>query len=520
MQKPKILVLQLSRYGDILMTLPLLEKLKKKYFVYLMINQIFADFPEINNYCDILIPVNFNDFYLKFSSLNLFESIKIFSEFILKLNSYNFDLILNLSSQPISAVITTIVNANKKFGLAVLFDRSFGESGKNVAFYFEMAEVKKYNWLHQSDIFKTVLDDEFFDYNHSIYFSKINNDILKKYNIELNEDEKIIGLQIGASLDKKEYSINNFDKLISLLNERIKTKIILFGSKNEIEKNKILSKKYSNIISLVGKTDLFDLISILSKLDLLITNDTGTMHFAAAVKTKIINISTGSAFFPETTAYSSDNFIIIPSLECYPCTPNFICSHQNCKYSINPQIIVFLALYLLLNDNEYLSKINYDFIYKTKFLDDGYLFFYPLKRRVINDFEFFGWFYHNFWKAFFKNNKFNFTKNISELENYYYLNNEKINLFLESIKLYFEKLKMLEMILVNINENNIKSKIMLFNQYFNDLQNFGNNEKFLLPLQKYLSVRFHSINTDNIFVIIKIYYEIINQLTNVIEITE
>ena len=61
---------------------------------------------------------------------------------------------------------------------------------------------------------------------------------------------------------------------------------------------------------------------------------------------------------------------------------------------------------------------------------------------------------------------------------------------------------------------------MLFNQYFNDLQNFGNNEKFLLPLQKYLSVRFHSINTDNIFVIIKIYYEIINQLTNVIEITE
>lgn len=512
MNKLKILVIQLSRYGDIFMTLPFTEKLKKNYYVYLMINENFKDIPGIESYIDELIPVNFNDYYFQFSSDTLQKNIRAFHEFVNRLNNCNIDTILNLSSQPISAVITTIVKARRKFGLYIMFDRSFGESGTNLSFYADMKEAKKYNWIHQSDIFKTSIDEEIYDYNQPINLENLTDaDIFSKFNLNFESDEKIIGLQLGASLFKKEYPIEYFERLMRFISAQHKVKYLLLGASNEIAK----SLKFSNlsgVINLIGKTDLIELLSILKKIDLLITNDTGTMHFAAAVNARILAIELGSAFFPETVAYKNDVYIIAPVEKCYPCDfPKLACVHLNCKKNIEPETIFNLVEFILYDNKIAFDNILYEKIYKTEFIDN-YIFFIPLKKREISEFEYFGCFYNNYWKSFFRKEKLNITAVNNLIKKYYYVSDTFLLQIKNILIDYFDKYKLLAALLENLNENNFQLKIYNFGIYIEEVYKIELEYKFLAPLKKYREIRFHSVDTADKIILGKEYKKVFNEM--------
>jgi len=78
----------------------------------------------------------------------------------------------------------------------------------------------------------------------------------------------------------------------------------------------------NDLINLAGKLTLNDLIYIISRLNLLVTNDSGPMHIAAAVKTPVVAI-----FGPENPVLmgpytTTDLYRIayIDDIKCRPCT--------------------------------------------------------------------------------------------------------------------------------------------------------------------------------------------------------
>jgi ADP-heptose:LPS heptosyltransferase len=108
-----------------------------------------------------------------------------------------------------------------------------------------------------------------------------------------DESKKYILLQLGAQDTYKMWPIDNYIALSEkLLKEYQEVEIVLLGS-TAYEKelaitfmNQILHKE--RVINLCSKTSIDDLPNLLNSGELLITNDTGIMHLAIALKRKTI----------------------------------------------------------------------------------------------------------------------------------------------------------------------------------------------------------------------------------------
>ncbi|XBS69930.1 glycosyltransferase family 9 protein [Acerihabitans sp. KWT182] len=108
-----------------------------------------------------------------------------------------------------------------------------------------------------------------------------------------------IGFQMGASEDIRQWPVYRFAELaksIIALNTTQKAyRIILIGSAKEKPLANALMSSLSDeegrsIQSLVGKTNLKQLLSAIADLDILVTGDTGPLHIAIALNVKTVSL--------------------------------------------------------------------------------------------------------------------------------------------------------------------------------------------------------------------------------------
>ncbi|MVN21128.1 glycosyltransferase family 9 protein [Mucilaginibacter arboris] len=142
---------------------------------------------------------------------------------------------------------------------------------------------------------------------------------------KINNSSKIrIVIVPGASAEFRRWSTKNILDLIINLNDEYNKKCIFYltGSKSEIHLGEQICRNiptHVTIENLIGKTTLLETIEIVNNSDLLISNETGTVHIAAALKTPAVCISNGNDFgrfnpYPSTlaeniiTLYPIDNF--------------------------------------------------------------------------------------------------------------------------------------------------------------------------------------------------------------------
>jgi hypothetical protein len=157
------------------------------------------------------------------------------------------------------------------------------------------------------------------------------------------EGSRIAALQIGAGTENRRWPIANFAEVISFLKRR-DWEVLVVGSKEERENaSKLKEGSKLSFLDATGKTSLTELAHLLSKCDLLITNDTGTMHLGASLGVKIISIFLSTASPQQTGPYGKGHIVIHPLLDCYPCVEKGGCEEQKCRDSIRPED-VFYAL--------------------------------------------------------------------------------------------------------------------------------------------------------------------------------
>ncbi|MFA4991664.1 MAG: lipopolysaccharide heptosyltransferase II [Candidatus Omnitrophota bacterium] len=114
----------------------------------------------------------------------------------------------------------------------------------------------------------------------------------------VREGEGFAVINAGGNWDLKRWPFENFARLGDEIVDRFGLRVVLTGAKKDIElAGRIKGLMRNAPVALCGATDLKTLAAIFKKARCVISNDSGPMHIAAAVKTPVV------ALFGPTSAF-------------------------------------------------------------------------------------------------------------------------------------------------------------------------------------------------------------------------
>lgn len=118
----------------------------------------------------------------------------------------------------------------------------------------------------------------------------------------------------------KNWPVSKFAELAKLLSSEIKDLALLVvgGNGDYSVGEEIAAAAPDNVTNLCGKTSIPESIAMLGKCDLLIANDTGPVHMAAAAGTRCLVIF-GPTRPDWTGPYGKGHRVIMQNLPCQPC---------------------------------------------------------------------------------------------------------------------------------------------------------------------------------------------------------
>jgi heptosyltransferase II len=163
----------------------------------------------------------------------------------------------------------------------------------------------------------------------------------------------VLGINPGATYGSaKRWFPERFADIANWFIQDTGGSVVIFGSTTEKEiAEEIFRKTYpefrtsGSVITMAGETSLRELIALISECDVFLTNDSGPLHIAYAVKTPLVALfgSTDSVLTgPPLELDGNANIVVTPDLSCSPCFER-TCGANNmqCMYSITPDEVYY-----------------------------------------------------------------------------------------------------------------------------------------------------------------------------------
>lgn len=151
-----------------------------------------------------------------------------------------------------------------------------------------------------------------------------------------------IALQPGARWLNKRWPANHFAELIKLLSvQHSEARFAVFGGKDDVEMAEtIIAVAPDQCVNLVGKTTLPEMVEWLRLCELLVTNDTGPMHVAAALQKPVVGIF-GPTEASRTGPYGQLERVLRHPLPCAPCMKSRChnAKPMECLHAISPAAV-------------------------------------------------------------------------------------------------------------------------------------------------------------------------------------
>ncbi|MFW2607897.1 lipopolysaccharide heptosyltransferase I [Aliarcobacter butzleri] len=276
----RIAIIKLSAMGDIIHAMVALQYIKRQYpnlqidwFVESAFAPILENNPDINE----IIKLDLKS--IKKDKKEIINQIKLIKKY--EKNSY--DLVIDAQGLIKSAIVSFFLGKSR-VGFSKNSTReklaSFFYTKKVDIAYDKNAIERNVKVLSQALNFEITKDDIL--NKKPFLFYKNENEVIYEY---LSKDKKNVLFVIGASWPSKMYSKEKFAKIINNLDENC---LITWG--NEAEKD--IADFIANIskAKVLPKLDLNSLKAIMSKVDLVIGNDTGPTHMAWALNIPSITL--------------------------------------------------------------------------------------------------------------------------------------------------------------------------------------------------------------------------------------
>ena len=341
----RILVIKWSALGDVVLSMPALRSLRKK-------------FPKAKIYCltssavsSLLIRCPYLDGLVIFDSKGKNKGFRGMYKTVRELVHLGFDISVDLQNNNRSHMLAFFSRIPERYGfqnrkLGFLINKGVKLPGKN------MRPVS-----HQFRILEA-LNIQPGDLHLELWMS--NEDKKNIFNLLGNQwlgpKETVVGINISASPNwiTKLWPLDNFAQLIDELNKKDIRAIITGAARDKHQVIKLRRMTNAKFIDAVGKTTVSELACLIKRCQVYITGDSAPMHIAASVNTPIVALfgpTDPMRHIPPTEKI----MIVKKDLPCSPCYKRS-CKTIDCMCDIHIEEVLTSVKELLQNEH---SDINY-----------------------------------------------------------------------------------------------------------------------------------------------------------------
>jgi len=324
------------------------------------------------------------------------------------LRARNFAVIYNCTHSISSAMLFKMVDCKEIIGAHLSDDWQFVLRGRWTNYFFTSVYQRLYSDINISDVFRNLMEDA--PPVPGLRFAITDDDrnqakeILAQHGVA--PDDFLVCMQLGASDEPKRWPAGHFAGLARRLVDERHAKICLLGVEAEAPLGEAFEKQAPGIAThLFGKTNIPQVAAILERANLLVTNDTGTMHIAAAVQCPILLLSVGYVHFRETGPYG-EGHLAVERRKDYLAPMNKTDAPREDRGAIQPaQIMGLIDLVLSPTSDgapaflpETAERAGLE-VFQSRFAPDGFLEWYPVIRRPMTEVDLLRIAYRNTWIA-------------------------------------------------------------------------------------------------------------------------
>ncbi|MBF0493781.1 MAG: lipopolysaccharide heptosyltransferase II [Candidatus Omnitrophica bacterium] len=323
----KILVFKLSSLGDIILSIPSLRAIRKKFpegVIKVMVDKRFKDVLENVPCINGTIPVDLNGEHKGMNLLKLAKEVR----------AQDFDISLDLQNNRKSHVLAYLGAIPVRAGF----------SSRKWSFLLNrkahLPEKPMDPVEHQLLVLKNIgigrIDKEL-----ELWTRTENDEWVEKFLLDnwIQKDQKIVGFSMSASekWKSKNWPSASFQELAAMLGEEKSIRVVLLGSAEQSKvAEDITSKLKTKPVNAVGLTDIGRFISLVKKCSLVVTGDSASMHVAAAVKTPFVALF-GPTDPKRHAPFFRNSEIIRRKIKCSPCYKGTCTVGYKCMAQIRPR---------------------------------------------------------------------------------------------------------------------------------------------------------------------------------------
>ncbi|MDP2927658.1 MAG: lipopolysaccharide heptosyltransferase II [Candidatus Omnitrophota bacterium] len=325
----KILIINPFGIGDVLFTTPVIKALKRQhpdsfigYWSNLRVKPILENNPQINKVF-ALSRGDLKKIYQESFFKGLWSAIRL----IWEIKKEHFDICLDFSLDHRYSLLAKIIGIRKRIG--------FNYKGRG-RFLTERVDLDGYHDKHVVEYYLELLKFLNIPVNDkNLFLTVLLNDELKAKNIlasvGIEETDCVISIFPGAggSWGKdaaiKHWPALKFAQVANKLIDKCGAKVVILGDESERKIAEVIVHAMVNKpIDLVGKTSLEILPAVIKNCNLLITNDGGPMHMAAALGVKTVSIFGPVSELVYGPYPENRNHVVLKwDMDCRPCYKNF-----------------------------------------------------------------------------------------------------------------------------------------------------------------------------------------------------
>lgn len=279
----KAAIVRLSALGDIIVSavfLPYLKTVCPNLEIHWFVDEAFGDILDHSSCIDVLHKLPFKKLL---KSKNVFC---IYGLWKTLQGCGRYDIVIDLQGLIKSAIIGSMLKKDKFVGFdknsirekfaSLFYSQKFGIPYQNNI--LERNAKLIYGAFDYQVEFETCLKDRKNAFGYSA------NALAKINNLFLNEEKKIVLFVLEASIDNKAYPIEQYTKLVSLLQD-LNLKIALLWYEHHQRAQKLFNQICSLADAIIlPRLNLDELKALVARVDLVVGGDTGATHLAWAMQ--------------------------------------------------------------------------------------------------------------------------------------------------------------------------------------------------------------------------------------------